>query len=152
MRDRENGLSLDYGAWLNQLGQILSDAGIEIPREDTEDIFGDIERGDTNGKAKPFDGRGGNCNAIPGYPNGACHPLLIVRCYNKDKLWARLTEMLYHAGIYCRGINKQVIFFTTKWDPAEVEFHRQAIRLLQHENVRFAFILISERGLSPIYL
>ena len=152
MQDSENELSLDHGAWSNQLRQILSEAGIEIPREDIEDIIDDIDQSDTKGKAKPFAGRSGNCNAIPGYPNGACRPLLIVRCYNKDKLWERLTEMLYHAGIYCRGVNKQVIFFTAKWNPDEVEFHRQAIRLLQHEDVRIAFILISERGLSPIYL
>jgi hypothetical protein len=58
--------------------------------------------------------------------------------------------MVYHTGIYCRGVNRTVVFLTSKWDNLTYRLHEKAIELLKKEGVKFIFALITESGASHI--
>ena len=93
---------------------------------------------------------GSHINAIPSSRHGACTRELVTVCFNRDNLHERLREMIYHAGIYCKGMNHLVAFVTTKWDPTTYEVHRVAINTLENEGVKFIFVLLTERDASRI--
>jgi hypothetical protein len=146
---KQNRIDDDF--W-GKLGDILSESGIEGGFI-MDDIIGDISRGGTAGKAKPLrpNGHGsGICNAIPSDTKGSCHRLLWVRCYNRDNLSDRLRDMIYHVSLYCPDDNREVIFITTKWDNEVFKPHQKAVKLLQQNGVRFAFVLCSDAGLTRL--
>lgn len=90
-------------------------------------------------------------NIIPGNLKGPCSGELLVICYNKDSIHERLREMLYCAGITCRGRNNKVFFITTKWEPNNYKIHSDAIEVLRNEGVEIIFILLGNKGISEIY-
>jgi hypothetical protein len=80
-------------------------------------------------------GVGSMVNIIPAEKNGhgRCSSLLVVFCFSKGKLGERLREMLYHLGIYCRGVSKKVLIITSQWDNSAWETHSQAVDALKQQ-------------------
>ena len=116
-----------------------------------EDIKKDIETGDINEKAKPADYGKGHVNHIPSNIKGACCPVFMVKCYAKDDFEERLRGMLYHAGNTCKGINEEVYFFASKWEPHIWLKHSEEIGALRDQGVRFTFIIVTANSISEIH-
>ncbi len=116
-----------------------------------EDIKKDIETGDINEKAKPAGYGEGYINHIPGNFKGACFPVLVAKCYAQDDFEERLGEILYQAGIKCKGINDEVYFFASKWEPHIWLKHSEEIRILRDQGVRFTFIIVTANSITEIH-
>ena len=106
-----------------------------------------------SGKAPNLDkfGNGSYINLIPSNTTGACTEDLLVLCFDGDKLSSRLTEMIFHAGIYCLGKNKNVFFATSQWGDKLIRPYKRAIEILRDKGVSFTFVLISRNGVSEIH-
>lgn len=142
--------SIDHG-----ISAALSKGDVELSGACLEDIVDEMLGGKLQGKA-PVQPREEQCwpghciNSIPGLPGHECYGTLVVRCFNKDNLWDRLQKMVYHAGIICRDQTRQVAFFTTKWDPAAYDAHREAVERIRRDGARICFVLLTENGGSHI--
>lgn len=89
-------------------------------------------------------------SAIPSTVEGYNSDRLLVLCLDRDNFHDRLREMVYHSGIYCRGINRMAVFLTSKWDNQTYKLHEKAIDLLKKNGIKFIFALITENGASSI--
>ena len=128
----------------------------EVVRVILSQIREDIESGRTIGKALFGSGEypyfGDDINLIPSRIKGDCHPILVAICYDGDRLDARLKECLECAAVTCAGINREVYFFTTKWESHAIGARVQHIEALRKNGVRISFIYMSAKGeaLMPV--
>lgn len=148
---------VDFDRTLKDLEGVLNGSGMEGMQDimtAVNRIFETLWKKGLKGKA-PDMGRymeNGmtSINAIPSSLEGFCSEKLLVLCLDRDNLHDRLREMVYHIGIYCRGINREVIFLTSKWDNQTYKLHEKAIELLKKGGVKFIFALVTENGASYI--
>jgi hypothetical protein len=119
-----------------------------------EDLIDYVNEKGLNGPAPNFSIFSGktnrNINAIPSAVMGKCHSELVVACLNRDSFNERLREMIYCAGVYCKGKNEKVMFFTSKWDSKTFDKHKKAIEILINDGVKFHFVLVSNGRMSRI--
>ena len=152
---RENGFESSIEVLISILRTIYGDGNERFPhRDDTGITSGNgivifpqratdiLKRGRIYGY--PY------VNIIPGIPGNNCCRELITICLERDSLSERLREMIYHIEFACRGINKNIIFLTSKWSFNEYKPHATAIESLKRDGIRFVFLLIGPRGVSII--
>lgn len=148
---------IDFDRTLKDIESILKEPGME----GLQDLMSAIRRifetlwkkglkGKAPDMARYMENGMTSMNAIPSSLEGFCSDKLLVLCLDRDNLNDRLREMVYHAGIYCRGINREVVFLTSKWDNQTYKLHEKAIELLRKSGVKFLFALITENGASHI--
>ena len=146
----------DFQKIVVDIKNILAQKGSESATELIPHIIAEVifDKKSTSGKAPDLGRYGGitsHINAIPSSTKGPCAEDLLVLCFDKDKLSSRLTEMVYHSGIYCLGKNRSVVFITTKWDDSYYP-HKRAIEILKQKGINYIFVLMSNKGAAEFHV
>ena len=113
------------------------------------DDLNNKEKKPTQGKFPADFGKGAylDANLVPGQPGNMCFSILIGVCYDGDALEDRIRQWLDHASLTCPDMNRELFFFSTKWNSDIVKKFDGYIASMRQRGVLINLFYLTPKGL-----